>query len=137
VVRPVTTKARPPAFDPTIMKGNGVMPSQSRNISEQEQSIKQRSHALFVEPLQPDEATKPTKPFPVYLRQTPAQPFSPLTKVIFWFLGIVVAALFLAAIWRTTQRNRPNVKPRPSTEKAAMVRESDRSSSPRVFARND
>jgi hypothetical protein len=119
------------------MKGNGVMPSQSRNISEQEQSIKQRSHALFIEPVQPAEDLKPTKPFPVYLRETPGQPFSPLTKAIFWFLGIVVAALFLAAIWRTTQRKRPNVKPRPSPEKAALVRKSDRSSSPRVFARND
>jgi hypothetical protein len=109
------------------MKGNGVMPSQSRNISEQEQSIKQRSHALFIEPVQPVEGTIPTKPFPVYLRETPAQPFSPLTKAIFWLLGIVVAALFLAAMWRISQRNGPNLKSRKPPGKTVMVRPGDRS----------
>jgi hypothetical protein len=115
-----------PGLDLTVIKGNGVMPSHSRNISEQEHSIKQRSHALFVEPVQPAQIARPTKPFPVYLRETPAQPFSPLTKAIFWLLGIVVASLFLAALWRMSHRRRPNVKTRGPAQTVAMVRHWDR-----------
>jgi hypothetical protein len=114
-----------PAFDPPIMKGNGVMPSHSRNISEQEHSIKQRSHALFVEPAQTAEGTKPTKPFPVYLRETAAQPFSPLTKAIFWLLGLIVAALFLAALWRMSHRPKSNAKASRHSAKTAMLRDGD------------
>jgi hypothetical protein len=116
------------------MKGNGVMPSQRRNISEQEHSIKQRSHALFVEPVQPVEVGKPTKPFPVYLRETPAQPFSPLTKAVFLVLGVVVAALFLAALWRISQSKRPKFKPSQPPENATMFVEFDRSQLPHVLA---
>jgi hypothetical protein len=105
------------------MKGTGVMPSHSRNISEQEHSIKQRSHALFVEPAQTAEGTKPTKPFPVYLRETAARPFSPLTKAIFWLLGIVVAAMFLAALWRMSHRTKPNAKTSRHTPTTAMLRD--------------
>jgi hypothetical protein len=107
------------------MKGNGVMPSHSRNISEQEHSIKQRSHALFVEPGQTAEAPKPTKPFPTYLRETPAQPFSPLTKAIFWLLGLVVAALFLAALWRMSHRPRSHAKTSGRSATTAMIRDGD------------
>ena len=110
------------------------MPSQPRNISEQEHSIKQRSHALFVEPLEPAEGTKPTKPFPVYLRETPAQPFSLLTKAIFWLLGIVVAVLFLAALWRMSHRTRPKVRTSKPPEETAMVRDCDRSQLPRLLS---
>ena len=35
-----------------------------------------------------------------YLRETPAEPLSPLTKAILWIGGTIVALLFLAAIWR-------------------------------------
>jgi hypothetical protein len=74
-------------------------------MPEQERSIKARSHELFVEPDQAAEGTRPTKPFPVYIRETPAQPMSPATKAIFWIVGIVVAGLFIAAVWRITQRH--------------------------------
>jgi hypothetical protein len=97
------------------------MPAQPRNMPEQERSIKARSHALFVEPVQPAEESKPTKPFPVYLRETPAQPFSPLTLVIFWILGIVVTGLFLAAIWRVSHLQRSKVPARRRPAKSVMV----------------
>ena len=82
------------------------MPSQPRNMPEQEHSIKVRSNELYVEdtPVVPARATKP---FPVYLRETPARPLSPGIKAIFWVLGIIVAVLFLAAIWRVAHRQVP------------------------------
>jgi hypothetical protein len=92
------------------------MPSQPRNMPEQERSIKARSHELFVQPLQAAEGTRPTKPFPDYIRETPAHPMSSLTKSIFWLVGIVVVGLFLAAIWRITHHNRPQ---RPARKPAA------------------
>ncbi len=97
------------------------MPSQPRNMPEQEHSIKARSHELFVEPAQPAEGTKSTKPFPVYLRETPAQPFSPLIKAIFWVLGIIVAVLFLAAVWRMSHRHGRSARPASLRVKAAMM----------------
>ena len=42
------------------------MPSESRNIPEQEASIKSREHELFVKP-DASEGTRATKPFLVYL----------------------------------------------------------------------
>ncbi len=72
------------------------------------------------------DVAKPTKPFPVYLRETPAQPFSPLTKAVFLVLGVIVAALFLAALWRISQSKRPKVQPSQPPEKAAMLVESAR-----------
>ena len=80
------------------------MPSQPRNMPEQEHSIKVRSNELYVEdtPLAPAQATKP---FPVYLRETPARPLSAGIKAIFWTLGIIVALLFLAALWRVAHRH--------------------------------
>ena len=82
------------------------MPSQPRNMPEQEHSIKVRSNELYVEdtPVAPAHATKP---FPVYLRETPARPLSAGIKAIFWTLGIIVALLFAAALWRVAQRHVP------------------------------
>ncbi len=82
------------------------MPSHPRNMPEQEHSIKARSHELFVEQDPAGMRTK-TKPFPVYLRETPARPMSAFTKVLFWFLGIIVGLLFLAAVWRIGHHQRP------------------------------
>ncbi len=90
------------------------MPSRSHNISKQEESIKSRSNALFVEDEQPLSSTQPTKPFPTYLRETPAQPFSPLTKAIFLALAFVVALLFVAALWRMSHRPRAKVPADPA-----------------------
>src|SRR4051794_35005752 len=89
------------------------MPSQPRNMPEQEHSIKARSHELFVDET-PVVSEGATKPFDVYLRETPAYPLSPGIKAIFWVLGFIVAALFLAAIWRVSHRHddrRPDDQP--------------------------
>jgi hypothetical protein len=73
-------------------------------MPEQEHSIKERSHALFVE--EELVATPvPTKPFEVYLRETPARPLSPGVKAIFWVLGIIVGVLFLLALWRLSHHH--------------------------------
>ena len=82
------------------------MPAQPRNMPEQEHSIKVRSNELYVEdaPAVPDRATKP---FPVYLRETPARPISMGLKAIFWMIGAIVAVLFLAALWRVAHHQAP------------------------------
>ena len=89
-----------------------------RNMPEQEHSIKVRSHELFVEAVPPAEATKP---FPVYLRETPAQPLSPFTKAVFWVLGIVVAGLFVAAVWRISHRPKAKAPTSRRSAKTAMI----------------
>jgi hypothetical protein len=92
-------------------------------MPEQEHSIKARERELFVEPARPVVRPKPTKPFPVYLRETPAQPLSTGTRTMFWIAGIVVAVLFLAALWRITHR-RGTIPPpdaaRPPAEEATL-----------------
>jgi hypothetical protein len=82
------------------------MPSQPRNMAEQEHSIKVRSNELYVDdsPVAPEQVTKP---FPVYLRETPARPLSGGIKAIFWTLGIIVALLFVAALWRVAHHQVP------------------------------
>ncbi len=82
------------------------MPSESRNLPEQEISIKSRSHEVFVK-AETDESRRPTKPFPVYLRETPASPISSTVKAMLWLAGIVVALLFLASVWKLMVRHGP------------------------------
>jgi len=81
------------------------MPFERQNMSDQEISIKEREHELFVKPPQ-TVTSRPVKPFPVYLRETPAEPLSPTTKAILWIVGIIVAMLFLAALWKITHPRR-------------------------------
>jgi hypothetical protein len=81
------------------------MASERQNMSEQEISIKAREHELYVPDA--DTISKPVKPFAVYLRETPAEPFSPTTKAILWTVGTVVGLLFLAACWRASMHNAP------------------------------
>jgi hypothetical protein len=97
------------------------MASERQNMSEQEISIKAREHELYV---QPDSETTPVKPFAVYLRETPAEPFSALTKAILWLVGSVVALLFLAACWRAaTHHHAPSSRPKKArpAAKTAML----------------
>ncbi|MHB1560368.1 MAG: hypothetical protein ACYC61_23195 [Isosphaeraceae bacterium] len=87
------------------------MPSQSRNMPEQEHSIKVRSNELFIADA-PTEAPRTTRPFPQYLRETPAQPLSAGLKAIIWTLAIIVALLFVTALWRVVNRHatRPSAR---------------------------
>jgi hypothetical protein len=89
------------------------MPFERQNMSDQEISIKEREHELFVKPASAT-ASRPVKPFPVYLRETPAEPLSPTTKAILWIVAIIVAMLFLAALWKIThpRRTKPPTKNR-------------------------
>jgi hypothetical protein len=101
------------------------MPSHSRNMPEQEHSIKARSHELFVDPSQATDG-KATKPFPVYLRETPARPMSVFTKAIFWLVGIIVGVLFLAAVWRIGHHQRSPGPNRRTVSKTVMALPPDR-----------
>jgi hypothetical protein len=92
------------------------MASERQNMSEQERSIQAREHELYVKPL-PEEPTKAVKPFPVYLRETPAEPLSPITQAILWMTGIVVLMLFLASLWKLTHPRGP----KPQAESAKPV----------------
>ena len=98
------------------------MPSESRNLPEQEHSIKARAHELYVDPR--SESQKPVKPFPVFLRETPAVPLSAPTKVVLWIVGTIVALLFLAALWRVSTRHGPRQRTRAAQPRAtaAMIR---------------
>lgn len=100
------------------------MPSHPRNMPEQEHSIRVRSDELFVEdaPLAP---TGSTKPFALYLRETPARPLSAALKALLWAIGIVVGVLLLLAIWRVShhQGGRPKSgEPKAGAEATAAIR---------------
>ena len=99
------------------------MASERQNMSEQEISIKAREHELYVK-APPAEISKPVKPFPVYLRETPAEPLSPTTKATLWMVAIVVTMLFLAAVWRVSHPRgvRPRLEAARPTAKTAMRR---------------
>jgi hypothetical protein len=97
------------------------MSPESRNLPEQEFSIKARAHEVFVEqPL--TEVRKPVRPFPVILRETPAEPLSALAKALLLIAGVIVAVLFVAALWRIVNRHGPKRReqPAPHSEKSAM-----------------
>ena len=82
------------------------MPSDPRNLPEQEISIKSRAHEVFSRE-DPDAGRMPTKPFEFYLRETPAFPMSSEVKAILVFAAIIVGLLFLAAVWKLTVRHGP------------------------------
>ena len=80
------------------------MGSEGRSMPEQELSIREREQELFVELQETPEP--PVKPFPIYLRETPANPMSSAVKVILWIVGIAVLLLFCVALWRTQRPSR-------------------------------
>jgi hypothetical protein len=94
------------------------MPSESRNLHEQEISIKSRAHEVFAKE-KPDTRVRVTKPFPVYLRETPASPMSSVVRAMLWTAAIIVGMLFLAAVWKLAVRHGPKpVVPGPARELA-------------------
>ena len=113
------------------------MASERQNMSEQDISIKAREHEVFSKPL-PDLASQAVKPFADYLRETPAEPFSPATQAILWMVGIVVAMLFLAALWRVSTHRAPVSRTRMArpTAKTGMLRSPSGSPDPALRARD-
>ena len=83
------------------------MGSERRSMSEQELSIREREREIFVEPRETPVAVPPVKPFPIYLRETPADPMSSEVTVILWIVGVAVLLLFCVALWRTQRPSRP------------------------------
>ncbi len=103
------------------------MPSESRNLHEQEISIKSRAHEVFAK-AEPDPRGRLTKPFPVYLRETPASPMSGVVRAILVFAAIIVGMLFLASVWKLTIRHGPKpVTPGPTS--VSMINQSQPNSS--------
>jgi hypothetical protein len=96
------------------------MPSESGNLPEQEISIKARAHELFVGS-EPAGVAPPVKPFPVYLRETPAVPISGTIKAVLWMVGIIVALLFIAAVWRLMVRQGGRQRPPAAARSAART----------------
>ena len=82
------------------------MGPERRNMPEQERSIRDREQELFVEPQESTAAPPPVKPFPIYLRETPAKPLAPQVKAILWVIGIGVLLLLCVALWRSQQPSR-------------------------------
>jgi hypothetical protein len=94
------------------------MSSERRSMPEQELSIKEREQELFVDPLETPTSESRVKPFPIYLRETPAVPMSSGVKLILWIVGISVVLIFCVAIWRARRPPRPLQAP--GAPKAAM-----------------
>jgi hypothetical protein len=100
------------------------MTAQRRNISEEEHSIRERSNELYVDATA-DGPARSTKPFPVYLRETPAQPLSAGIKAMFWAIGLIVVLLFLAALWRVSHRHVPRARTRQNPPRTAVHSDAD------------
>lgn len=96
------------------------MPIIPRDMPEQEFSIKARGNELYAK--REDDRPK-VKAFDVYLKETPAAPISPAALTALWAAGIIVAVLFVAALWRISHRGprRPIQPPRAAPRKAAAT----------------
>jgi hypothetical protein len=94
------------------------MPAESRNLHEQERSIKAREHELYVKPTDDGQVRKP---FLDYLRETPAEPLSTTTKTILWIVAVLVVVVFLAALWRVNARRILRPRNRRATPAAHAV----------------
>ncbi len=86
------------------------MSSEARNMPEQELSIKKREQELFVDPNAAAADRPAVKPFPVYLRETPAVPLSSGVKAVLWIVGIAVLLILVAALWRSQRPLKPRHK---------------------------
>ena len=84
------------------------LPSHAPRETE-EQSIKARKRELYDAPR--DDAVPALKPFPEYLRETPAAPMPAWGKGLLIVLGLIVALLLAAALWRGTKPRQASVRP--------------------------
>jgi hypothetical protein len=80
----------------------------------QEQSIKARKHQLF-------DADEPVevgsgRSFKEFLKTTPAEPLSGLTKAALWAAGVVVVLILIAALFKSFHK-----PPRPATRAPAKA----------------
>jgi hypothetical protein len=91
------------------------MSAERRDEPEQEISIRRREHELF-RPDADHASTTPARPFADYLRETPSAPLPTWVQAVLWALAVVVALLFVAAIWRMVHKSPPRTSrnPRPS-----------------------
>jgi len=99
------------------------MPAESRNLPEQERSIKAREHELYFKPQSPKGAA--SKTFEEYLRETPAEALSTATKTMLWIVALLVAIAFMAAIWRVIQRRSTRPRNHAAPEAAQAVAQAD------------
>ncbi|MDB5352664.1 MAG: hypothetical protein JWN86_3911 [Planctomycetota bacterium] len=77
---------------------------------EQEQSIKDRKRLLYDDDEPPVSASADSKPFAVYLRETPARPLSAPVKAALWAAAIAVGLLLAGALMKSTQGKPPTKK---------------------------
>ncbi len=78
---------------------------------DQDQSIKDRRRLLYDDEELPSQGAKPSvesKPFVAHLRSTPAAPLGGGMKALLWGMGIVVALLFAASVWKSQN---PTLRP--------------------------
>ena len=82
----------------------------------EEQSIKARKQELYDAP--PDDpalAPPIVKPFPQYLRETPAAPLPAWGKGLLILLGVIVALLLAAALLRGNKTRKSSVEQVPAS----------------------
>jgi hypothetical protein len=87
----------------------------------QEQSIKARKSDLFDADKPSSTSTGPRRSFADLLKDTPADPLSPLVRALLWTLGTVVVLLLVAAL-ATGGPKKPRPKPVAGTTPPPVAR---------------
>jgi len=102
---------------------------------DQDQSIKDRKNLLYEDDAPPPgPARPPSKPFDVYLRETPAAPLSPGIKAAIWAAGAVVALLLAGAAMKPSPpKSAPKAKARRAKAEAQIERSNPSNLPPRVL----
>ena len=96
---------------------------------EQDQSIKDRKRLLYEDDAPLASSVKPqSKPFALYLRETPAAPLALWVRAALWAAGLVVAMLLVGAVMKSMRaKETPKRKAeRASTSSSVKVRNESR-----------
>lgn len=96
------------------------MSQPQRDQREQEISIKRREGELFRR-ADADVQAAPVKEFAEYLRETPALPLPTWAKALLWAVGVVVALLFAAALWRLQSGRTPQTTRRGAPKHSSIL----------------